>query len=59
MQLSTTEDGRKVLDRAAEACGGYRIDHPDRSPGVPRIEFERNKENHIDVSFNPPTPRGE
>lgn len=54
LQLSTTEDGRKVLDRAAEACGGYRVDHPE----FPRIEFERNQENHIDVSFAPPRPRG-
>ena len=54
LHLSSTEDGRKVLDRAAEACGGYRIDHPE----FPRIEFERNRENHIDVSFNPPRPWG-
>ena len=54
LHLSTTEDGRKVLDRAAEACGGYRIDHPK----FPRIEFERNQDNHIDVSFDPPRPRG-
>lgn len=36
LHLSTTEDGRKVLDRAAAACGGYRVDHPE----FPRIEFE-------------------
>ena len=54
LQLATTEDRRAVLDRAAEACGGYRIEHPQ----FRRIEFERNKENHVDVSFDAPTPRG-
>ena len=54
LQLNTTEDARKVLDRAADACGGYRIEHPQ----FRRIEFERNKENHVDVSFDAPKPRG-
>ena len=54
LELTTTEDRRAVLDRAAEACGGYRIEHPQ----FRRIEFERNKENHVDVSFAAPTPRG-
>ena len=52
VNLDTTEDGRTILDRAAKACGGYRIEHV----AVRRIEFERNKENHIDVSFGKPTP---
>ena len=47
VQLSTTEDGRRLLDRAAAACGGYRIEHPQ----FRRIEFERNKDNHVDISF--------
>ena len=54
LQLTTTKDRRAVLDRAADACGGYRIEHPQ----FRRIEFERNKENHVDVSFDAPTPRG-
>ena len=54
LQLTSTEDRRAVLDRAAEACGGYRIEHPQ----FRRIEFERNKENHVDVSFAAPAPRG-
>ena len=52
VNLETIEDGRTVLDRAAAACGGYRIEHRT----FRRIEFERNKENHIDVSFGKPTP---
>lgn len=52
VNLETTEDGRTVLDRAAAACGGYRIEHRT----FRRIEFERNKENHVDVSFGKPTP---
>ena len=52
VRLRTTEDGRRILDRAAEACGGYRIEHPT----FRRIEFERNRENHVDVSFGEPTP---
>ena len=52
VRLQTTEDGRRILDRTAEACGGYRIEHPT----FRRIEFERNRDNHVDVSFNQPTP---
>ena len=52
VNLDTSEDGRTVLDRAAAACGGYRIEHGT----FRRIEFERNKDNHVDVSFGPPTP---
>ena len=52
VRLRTTDDGRRILDRAAEACGGYRIEHPT----FRRIEFERNRENHVDVSFGEPTP---
>ena len=52
VNLETTEDGRTVLDRAAAACGGYRIEHKT----FRRIEFERNKDNHVDVSFEKPTP---
>ena len=52
VNLETTEDGRTVLDRAAAACGGYRIEHMT----FRRIEFERNKDNHVDVSFAKPTP---
>ena len=52
VNLETTEDGRTVLDRAAAACGGYRIEHRT----FRRIEFERNKDNHVDVSFGKPTP---
>ena len=52
VRLRTTEDGRRILDRAAKACGGYRIEHPT----FRRIEFERNRENHVDVSFGQPTP---
>ena len=47
LRRTSTEDRRAVLDRAAEACGGYRIEHPQ----FRRIELERNKENHVDVSF--------
>ena len=54
VRLRTTDDGRKILDRAAEACGGYRIEHPT----FRRIEFERNQENHVDVSFGEPMPAG-
>ena len=54
IDLATTEDGRAVLDRAAGACGGYRIEHPQ----FRRIEFERDKEYHADVSFDAPAPRG-
>ena len=52
VNLRTTEDGRTVLDRAAAACGGYRSEHRT----FRRIEFERNKDNHVDVSFGKPTP---
>ena len=52
VNLETTEDGRTVLDRAAAACGGYRIEQKT----FRRIEFERNKDNHVDVSFGKPTP---
>lgn len=52
VNLETTEDGRTVLDRAAAACGGYRIDHGT----FRRIEFEHNKDNHVAVSFGKPTP---
>ena len=54
VELATTEDGRELLDRAAKACGGYRIEHPQ----FRRIEFERDKENHVDVSFDSPSPHG-
>lgn len=53
LKLRTREDLRELLDRAAGACGGYWIDHPQ----FRRIEFERNKDNHIDISLNPPTPK--
>lgn len=52
LQLSTMEDARALLDRAAAAAGGYRIEHPR----FPRIEFERNKDNHVDVSVSAPKP---
>lgn len=52
LQLDTIEDARALLDRAARAAGGYRIEHPQ----FRRIEFERNKDNHVDVSINPPKP---
>ena len=52
VRLRTTEDGRTILDRAAEACGGYRIEHPT----FRRIEFERDRENHVDVTFGQPSP---
>lgn len=56
LQLDTIEDAREVLDRAAAAAGGYRIEHPR----FRRIEFERNRDNHVDVSFSTPEPaRGE
>ena len=54
VRLDTTEDGRRVLDKAASACGGYRIEHPQ----FRRIEFTRNEDNHVDVSFETPTPNG-
>ena len=52
VNLETTEDGRTVLDRAAAACGGYRIEHST----FRRIEFKRDEDNHVDVSFAQPTP---
>ena len=52
LQLDTMEDARTLLDRAAAAAGGYRIEHPQ----FRRIEFERNKDNHVDVSVSPPKP---
>ena len=52
VRLGTTEDGNRILDRAAAACGAYRVEHPT----FKRLEFERNKDNHIDVTFRPPTP---
>ena len=52
VNLETTEDGRTVLDRAAAACGGYRIEHGT----FRRIEFERDEDNHVDVAFAQPTP---
>ena len=52
VRLRTTEDGRRILDRAAEACGGHRVGHGT----FRRIEFEGNRENHVDVSFREPTP---
>ena len=54
VELDTTEDGRALLDRAAAACGGYRVEHPQ----FRRIEFERNRENHLDVSFGAARPAG-
>lgn len=53
LQLDTMEDARTLLDRAATAAGGYRIEHPQ----FRRIEFERNKDKHVDVSISPPRPR--
>ena len=56
LRLTTKEDGRAILDRAARACNGYRVEHPN----FPRIEFERDKDNHIDINLDPPKPkRGE
>ena len=56
LRLTTKEDGRAILDRAARACNGYRVEHPN----FPRIEFERDKNNHIDINLDPPKPkRGE
>ena len=52
LRLATKEDGRAILDRAAEACNGYRVEHPN----FPRIEFERDKDNHIDINLDPPKP---
>ena len=53
VRLATTESGNDVLDRAAAACGAYRVEHPT----FKRLEFERNEDNHIDVTFGTPTPR--
>ena len=56
LRLVSKEDGRAILDRAAKACNGYRVEHPN----FPRIEFERDKDNHIGINLKPPTPeRGE
>ena len=55
VQLATTESGAEILDQAALACGAYRLDHPT----FKRLEFERNKDNHVDVTFTTPTPRGD
>ena len=52
LRLATKEDGRAILDRAARACNGYRVEHPN----FPRIEFERDKDNHIDINLDPPKP---
>ena len=52
LRLNTAEDARRLLDRAASACGGYRIEHPQ----FRRIEFTRNQDNHVDISFNTPKP---
>ena len=52
LKLASKEDGRAILDRAAKACDGYRVEHPN----FPRIEFERNNENHIDINLRAPTP---
>ena len=52
LRLVSKEDGRAILDRAAKACNGYRVEHPN----FPRIEFERDKDNHIDINLKPPTP---
>lgn len=52
LHLVSKEDGRAILDRAASACNGYRVEHPN----FPRIEFERDKDNHIDINLKPPTP---
>ena len=52
LQLDTMEDARTLLDRAAAAAGGYRIEHPQ----FRRIEFERNKDKHVDVSVSRPKP---
>ena len=52
VRLATTESGNDVLDRAAAACGANRVEHPT----FKRLEFERNKDNHIDVTFGAPTP---
>ena len=52
LRLITKEDGRAILDRAARACDGYRVEHPN----FPRIEFERDKDNHIDINLRAPTP---
>ena len=54
LQLATTEDGRAVLDRAAEACGGYRREHPQGR----RIEFDPHDDNHVDIRFEAPAPGG-
>lgn len=52
IRLGTTESGNRILDRAAAACGAYRVEHPT----FKRIEFERNQDNHVDVTFGTPTP---
>ena len=52
LRLISKEDGRAILDRAARACDGYRVEHPN----FPRIEFERDKDNHIDINLRAPTP---
>ena len=52
LRLATKEDARKILDRAASACNGYRIEHPT----FRRIEFERNRDNHVDVTLTAPIP---
>ena len=52
LKLTSKEDGRTILDRAAKACNGYRVEHPN----FPRIEFERDKDNHIDINLRAPTP---
>ncbi|MCY4572673.1 MAG: nucleotidyl transferase AbiEii/AbiGii toxin family protein [Gemmatimonadetes bacterium] len=52
LRLQTRENPTEILDKAAKACGAYRIEHPT----FKRLEFERDKENHIDVTFNTPTP---
>ena len=52
LKLISKEDGRAILDRAAKACNGYRVEHPN----FPRIEFERDNDNHIDINLQAPTP---
>ena len=52
VKLATTESGNTILDTAAAACGAYRVDHP----AFKRLEFERNRDNHIDVTFQTPIP---
>ena len=55
LHIATIVDGRTILDQAAAACGGYRMEHPR----IQRIEFEPNEEKHIDVSFNRAEPSGD